>query len=303
MTASEERELVGSFTELMVEFCDPAAIWPAMLSRLQEAVGFDAGYIAASWGTASEGRGAVAEHDAVLLRQNLDRYLAEIHAAEVARYTDRAQVHHQVWSPARQRELAVFRELLIPSGMKHMIVRVSMRGGNLAGFNLERRSAIPFTERELALVDAVAPFLHLVEVMTLRSEDEWITAEFAREHGLTQRETEFVTLAVRGLQNSEIAVVSGVSVNTVRNTLARVFAKVDVSNRAELAYLAARPSAGHQPLAPLDSPSRRVPSRDLLAFAARVRKASRHDPPPESGTTSKLRPSIVYTPPQSVSGR
>lgn len=301
MTAAEARQLVGNFTELMVEFCDPAAIWPAMLSRLQQVVGFDAGYIAASWGTAAEGRGAVAEHDALLLRQNLDRYLAEIHEEEVARYTDRAQIHHQVWSPARQQELAVFRELLTPSGMKHMIVRVGMRGGNLAGFNLERRSAIPFTDRELALVDAVAPFLHIVEVMTLRTQDECISAEFTREHGLTQRESEFVALAVRGLQNSEIAVVSGVSVNTVRNTLARVFTKVDVTNRAELAYLATRPNAAPEPVALPDSQASRVTNGNWQAFADRVREASRHEQPPESA--SKLRSSIVYTPPQSVSAR
>jgi DNA-binding CsgD family transcriptional regulator len=273
-----------------------------MLCRLQEVVGFDAGYIAASWGNASEGRGAVAEHDARLLRQNLDRYLSQIHADEVALYTDRAQVHHQVWSRARQNELAVFRELLTPSGMKHMIVRVGMRAGNMAGFNLERRSAIPYTDRELALVDAVAPFLHIVEIMTLRTQDECISAEFAREQGLTQRESEFVALAVRGLQNSEIAVVSGVSVNTVRNTLARVFAKVGVTNRAELAYLAARPNAA-PPTGSPDSQPNGVPLGNWQAFATSVLEASRHDHSPESATTSKLRPSIVYTPPQAISVR
>lgn len=301
MTEWETRELVGSFTELVVRFSDPAAIWPAMLSRLQEFIGFDAGYIAASWGTASEGRGAVAEHDAVFLRQHLDRYLAEIHADEVARYTDHAQVHHRVWSAARQEELAVFRELLNPSGMRHMIVRVGVRGGNLAGFNLERRSATPFTDRELTLVDAVAPFLHIVEVLTLRTQDEGMSAEFAREHGLTQRESEFVALATRGLQNAEIAVVTGVSANTVRNTLARVFVKVGVTNRAELAYFAARRNA--IPVGPPESQTNRIADGHWQTFATRVREASRHDQSPESATAKKLSSSIVYTPPQSVSAR
>ena len=85
-------------------------------------------------------------------------------------------------------------QVLHPSGMKHMIVRVSIQRGNVAGFNLERRDGTPFTERELALVDLVAPFLHIAEVLTLTEQKACVSAEFRREHRLTEREGDFVWL-------------------------------------------------------------------------------------------------------------
>lgn len=50
---------------------------------------------------------------------------------------------------------------------------------------------------------------------------------------LTSRELEVLTLMVRGLTNREIAKVLGNSENTVRNHTIRIFAKLDVSDRAE----------------------------------------------------------------------
>lgn len=289
---SPEQDLVGRFTQMIVELREPSKVWPAMLEALQQVIGFDAGYIGASWRNAAEGRGAVADHDEPLLRKNLGRYLAEIRPEEVALYTDQARVHHDVWSPDRQKELAVFREVLFPTGMAHMIVRTSVRHGNLAGFNLERRSSSePFSDRDLRLVDLIAPFMHLVEVLTLNAQDEDISSQFTQDHSLTPRETEFITLAAKGLTNSEIAILKGISPNTVRNTLVRIFEKVGVSNRVELTYTATRKthSALHPPA---------VPAKDdgLQAFAERVRRASDSQParPAQSRSSS---PRIVYTAP------
>lgn len=297
MALSEAQELVGSFAEIIVGHRQPSVLWPALLRRLQETVPFDAGYMAASWGNATEGRGAIAEHDEPFLKRNLGRFLAEIHPEEVARYTDQARVHHDVWSSARQRQLAVFREVLVPTGMKHMLVRVSVRHGNVAGFNLERRdAAFPFIDQELHLVDLVAPFLHIVEVLTLRAEDDSIATSFSREHGLAKRESEFVALATRGLQNAEIAKLVGVSVNTVRNTFVRVFEKVGVANRAELAYLASRPSTEYA--SAIAIPPARLPDDGLQAFTACVEDASAGSIAPGSSRREKAQTSrIVYTPP------
>jgi DNA-binding CsgD family transcriptional regulator len=52
--------------------------------------------------------------------------------------------------------------------------------------------------------------------------------------GLTRREREIVEHLRTGLTNREIGEVLGISVNTVRNTLARLFEKVGVSTRSEL---------------------------------------------------------------------
>jgi DNA-binding CsgD family transcriptional regulator len=299
MSLSEAEELVGSFAEMIVEVRDPSEVWPSMLQELQRAIGFDAGYIAASWGNATEGRGAVAEHDEPFLKRNLGRFLAEIRPEEVALYADQARVHHDVWSRPRQLELAVFREVLDPTGMRHMIVRVSVRHGNVAGFNLERRDvAFPYTERDLHLVDLVAPFLHIVEVLTLRSQDDTIALVFASEHGLTARESEFVALTARGLQNTEIAMLTGVTVNTVRNTLVRVFEKVGVSNRAELAYLASKPAVSHRGQPVLVPPPSRLPDDGLKVFSARVAQVSAGNADGEPLPRPTFRPAhIVYTPP------
>lgn len=57
---------------------------------------------------------------------------------------------------------------------------------------------------------------------------------------LTAREVEVAMLAVGGAANREIAVALGVSVRTVEVHLGRVFAKLDVRRRVELAALAHR---------------------------------------------------------------
>jgi DNA-binding CsgD family transcriptional regulator len=51
---------------------------------------------------------------------------------------------------------------------------------------------------------------------------------------LTGREKQIVELVARGLRNAEIAALCGTSCHTVRNQLAIIFTKLDVSTRSEL---------------------------------------------------------------------
>lgn len=293
MSIAQAHELVGAFAEMVVAVREPAEIWPEMLQLLQDAVGFDAGYIAASWGAAMEGHGAVVEHDEPFLKRNLGRFLAELAPAEVASYTDRARLHTDVWPRSRQRELAVFNEVLRPTGMRHMLVRASVRHGNVAGFNLERRGlSVAFSEADLRLVDVVAPFLHIVEVLTLGASDFGLDG-FAAAHRLSRREAEFVDLVVKGLQNAEIAMLVRVSTNTVRNTLAKVFEKVGVATRSELAYAATtyRDPKGRFTLAPVC----RLPDDGVSGFKARVQRAAVSNAPPPA--PPRRRSHIIYAPP------
>ena len=62
--------------------------------------------------------------------------------------------------------------------------------------------------------------------------------------GLTQREREIVEHLGKGLTNREIGRALGISTNTVRNTLARLFEKVGVSTRSELMGALAEDDAG-----------------------------------------------------------
>lgn len=295
-------DLIASFAELVLATRDPAVLWPAMLQRLQAEIGFDSGYVAGSWGGAMDGRGAVVGHHEPTLKRNLDRFLEELAPEEVATYATRARRHAEVWPALRRKELAVFNEVLEPMGIKHVLVRASWRQGNVVGFNLERTAPVSdFSDRDLALVDAVTPFLHIVEIMTLERDSEEQVDGFAQAHGLSRRETEFLGFTIRGMQNAEIALLTGVSMNRVRNALVRIFDKVGVSNRAELTYLATRrPSVDERARAPVPAkrPAAHGAGRGLRAFARRVEVAATPDAIlPVLGAVS---PQIIYTPPGSV---
>ena len=55
--------------------------------------------------------------------------------------------------------------------------------------------------------------------------------------GVTAKEERVIRLLERGLTNPEIATLLGVSMHTVRNQLASVFRKLEVSRRAELVFI------------------------------------------------------------------
>jgi DNA-binding NarL/FixJ family response regulator len=57
--------------------------------------------------------------------------------------------------------------------------------------------------------------------------------------GVTRQEQRVVHLVERGLTNPEIAALLGVSRHTIRNQVASVFSKLQVSRRAELVYVLA----------------------------------------------------------------
>jgi DNA-binding CsgD family transcriptional regulator len=61
---------------------------------------------------------------------------------------------------------------------------------------------------------------------------------------LSPREGEITRLVGLGYTNKEIAMALGTSGNTVRNQLCRVFQKMGVTTRAELAGMGARAGAG-----------------------------------------------------------
>jgi len=103
-----------------------------------------------------------------------------------------------------------------------MLVRVSWARGELVGFNLERgRCSSDFGAEELDFVDEVFPLLQIVNLLGKGEPHD--SPDFVGQWSLTRREAEVTDLVIRGLQNSEIAQVLGLSRNTVRNTLARVF--------------------------------------------------------------------------------
>lgn len=79
---------------------------------------------------------------------------------------------------------------------------------------------------------------------TEASERQGAQAWLAR-MGVTAKEERVIRLLERGLTNPEIATVLGVSMHTVRNQLASVFRKLEVSRRAELVFILHRQVDGH----------------------------------------------------------
>jgi DNA-binding CsgD family transcriptional regulator len=259
----------ATFAEIVLGSSSPGAAWLAVMSELQRTIGFDSGFVAATTGAVAKGRGAILGHDEADLRLHLAPYLEQIRPDEIRLYADRARPDDEVWSTRRRIELAARYQPLHPRRARHMLVRVSWRSEALLGFNLERARR-PFGPRELRIVDAVAPICHLIGSAVAGGDDLKAPRAWADAWGLTRRESDVAAMVLRGLQNAEVASALGVSPNTVRNTLARVFLKADASTRAELVFLASGCGEGadRRPTA-----RRSGPHDGLIRFVERVRRA------------------------------
>jgi DNA-binding CsgD family transcriptional regulator len=109
-----------------------------------------------------------------------------------------------------------------------------------------RRGEGDFSEAEKRLLRLSHDFLeaaHLIAVSRARA--DWKLMELAREHKLTPREQEIAGLVGRAMSNAEIAERLTISDRTVKNHLCRIYGKVGVSNRAQLARLITGRSAPH----------------------------------------------------------
>ena len=97
------------------------------------------------------------------------------------------------------------------------------------------------------IVKKTLPVETLIECLTKVSQGElWFEKELtdsllsARKVSLTRREGQLVTLLSRGLKNKAIAAILGVTENTVKVYLSRLFEKVGVADRFELALFGLR---------------------------------------------------------------
>jgi DNA-binding CsgD family transcriptional regulator len=262
--AAGVEQVVAEVAEFVSGCRSPQQLWSGVADCLQTHLPFDSGWVGTTTGTTADMQGAIVQHDPQHLRANLGRYLGEITPPELGAYITQARRHDDVWGPSRRSRMSIFREVLDPAGVTHMIVRGSMRETTLLGFNLERHGGSPFSERDLRLVDAIGPICHLGDIITRTGGDQEAWRTWALQHGLSKRESEVTGLVVKGLRNAEIARLLTVSTLTVRNTLVKVFRKTGVAGRTELAYEAMQPDgAGVQ--------ERRVEADHLAAFFTRAR--------------------------------
>jgi DNA-binding CsgD family transcriptional regulator len=140
----------------------------------------------------------------------------------------------------RRERLTVYRELLDPLGVSQFVTNVWQSRFGVFGFHFARtRLGGGFRAAQLARLEQIAPSMKVGQALlacnerTERAgEPSWVAA-----WGLSKREREIAALVARGFRNAEIAALLRMSANTVRNHLARIFRKADVSTRAELVFV------------------------------------------------------------------
>lgn len=135
---------------------------------------------------------------------------------------------------ARARTARYYRDLVRPVGGGHsLLCFLRLRGRPCGVVMVGRERHLPFTARDVARVRAIGPAVALGLVSFAR-ESSGSCEAWATTLGLTPREKDISSYLALGFRNGEIARALGTSSNTVRNQLAALFRKVEVSSRAEL---------------------------------------------------------------------
>jgi DNA-binding CsgD family transcriptional regulator len=120
----------------------------------------------------------------------------------------------------------------------HLVVRDRVRAAVIL---LAKRSRA-FDAEQLERLRALAPLLAVCDALHEELDDAPRTAApvqlRCRDTRLTARQRQIVEHVALGHRNADIAAALGVSANTVRNTLVRIFGRVGASNRADLMRLA-----------------------------------------------------------------
>jgi len=136
--------------------------------------------------------------------------------------------------PVRERErLHVYDEHLRPLGARSIAgVFIHRHGAVTSIFGLGRYGRARFDDGQLNWLKALQPTLTLLMDRDEALKRTGTPLEVFPE--LSRREREVVEYVGRGLQNREIAALLGTSRHTVRNQLAQVYRKLEVTNRTEL---------------------------------------------------------------------
>lgn len=125
-------------------------------------------------------------------------------------------------------------------GLEHIMTAPVVSDGRLIGtLNVARRSPHrEFKRADVAALGALA--LHISATLARTTGDLTRTTGDCERLPLTPRELDVAALVAEGLTNFSISRRLGVSSNTVKQALKRIFAKTGVSSRTELAVLLSR---------------------------------------------------------------
>jgi DNA-binding CsgD family transcriptional regulator len=202
---------------------------------LERLVGFDYGIVWRTDGPRSDGATVVGfpARYFELYAANEHRFGSELEPVFRAAIAKGVAADTDVLPIAKRDRLSFYAEIIRPVGSRTYLTGVlSVRGSPIGMIQLGRASA-SFTPKSIARLERLLPVLTLGESVRIPSDR---APRFDRSR-LTEREREIVDYLALGFTNAEIARGCGTSVHTIRNQLHKLYAKLDVSTRAELVGL------------------------------------------------------------------
>lgn len=178
------------------------------------------------------------------LRIGPTRYADEILPAFSKAQAEGAFLDSEVWTTERERQRSrYYKEMLAPIGVRSMIhVCARWKNRPLMRFNLNRYDSRPFRRSQLETVLGLLPTVEASLAALFAQSSNKVELP-----GLTQREREVAELVARGLSSAEIGHILGTSRYTVRNQLSRIYEKLHLGSRAELAAYVSRMSNSSLP--------------------------------------------------------
>jgi len=169
--------------------------------------------------------------------QNFTNYSAEVAAAMTAAQELGGLLDLDFFSIHERSKMAFYAEIVRPQHVDSMIVLIPQWKGRSLGMMRLERSGHPRLHRDqLELALRLLPALE-VGIAALSGEPAYRQAPLSK---LSQRESEIARHVARGLTTPQIALLFGTSKLTVRNQIGKIFDKVGVSSRSELAAWVAR---------------------------------------------------------------
>jgi DNA-binding CsgD family transcriptional regulator len=150
-------------------------------------------------------------------------------------------IDSDIYERSERERLELYTEIVLPQGARSLLcASVHHRGRAVCQLVLKRHGrGATFRDRDAESLGLVLPALALADAGFQHSSATWWeNTEPALCPGarrLASRETEVALLVCKGMRNREIAMLIGTSCETVKKQVRSVFAKMGVSNRAELA--------------------------------------------------------------------
>jgi DNA-binding CsgD family transcriptional regulator len=161
------------------------------------------------------------------LRDPLMNYAIEHHAP----VHDRILFNSETWQNS-----TIYQQVLSRYKIEHLAIAPILGNDRLLGkvFLTRGKQDKPFNLKDLSQLSAICTHLS-VRLATLQVADNITTKSRSISFkSLTKREQQIADLIAEGLKTAELSSVLGITQNSVKQALKRMFLKLDVSTRAEM---------------------------------------------------------------------